>query len=332
MEITQWLPVIFCGLSVPLSIFMWLGNLAFSRFWRTDFEEDRVIPPTRWLFSTLLPIAFMAVGLRRGSVNKSGAILGVIFAFILSIANHAFFVCLATFFFTSSRATKFRAHLKRKFDGDFKGGEGQRNWVQVLCNGAMATQLAVLYLIDCGSSERSIDFARDYRASWLSVAVMSSFACCNGDTWASELGSVLSKRDPWLITTLRRVPKGTNGGVSWEGLLVSFLGGLAVGLSYYFTVLYTVDIKQFANSPPQWPIIIYGGLAGLFGSLADSFLGAIFQYSGIDEEGRIVDYINDSVRHISGLRMLDNSSINLISSVLTGVIIPWIAVKSWPEF
>lgn len=52
-------------------------------------------------------------------------------------------------------------------------GEGQRNWVQVLCNGGMATQLALLYLIDCGSCERPIDFTNEYRSSWLGVAVMS---------------------------------------------------------------------------------------------------------------------------------------------------------------
>lgn len=35
-----------------------------------------------------------------------------------------------------------------------------------------------------------------------------ALACCNGDTWASELGSVLSFGDPVLITNLHPVPKG----------------------------------------------------------------------------------------------------------------------------
>ena len=99
-------------------------------------------------------------------------------------------------------------------------GEGKRNWIQVLCNGGMAMQLALLYLLDCGSSERPINFSTQYRSSWLSIAVMSAFACCNGDTWASEIGSVVGKSDPFLITTRKRVPRGTNGGVSFVGLLV----------------------------------------------------------------------------------------------------------------
>lgn len=49
---------------------------------------------------------------------------------------------------------------------------GQRNWIQVLCNGGMATQLALLYLLDVGASEKPIDFVKNYRSSWLSVGIL----------------------------------------------------------------------------------------------------------------------------------------------------------------
>lgn len=160
--------------------------------------------------------------------------------------------------------------------------------------------------------------------------IIGAFASCNGDTWASELGSVLSTRDPFLITTCKRVPKGTNGGISFEGILVSWLGGLTVGLSYYLTVRYTVETNMLLVSPPQWPIIIFGGIAGLVGSFIDSLLGATLQFSGINEQGKIVECPGQDVRHISGLRILDNHSVNLISSIITGVTIPLIALKYWP--
>lgn len=99
-------------------------------------------------------------------------------------------------------------------------GEGKRNWVQVLCNGGMAMQLALLYLLDCGSGERTIDFGAQYRSSWLGIGVLGAFACCNGDTWASEIGSVVGHSEPFLITTRKRVPRGTNGGVTPVGLIV----------------------------------------------------------------------------------------------------------------
>lgn len=64
----------------------------------------------------------MLYGLRRKGLDRGGAALGLVVATTLAIASHAFFACLATFFFTSSRATKFRSHRKRKIESDFKGG------------------------------------------------------------------------------------------------------------------------------------------------------------------------------------------------------------------
>lgn len=115
----------------------------------------------------------MLYGLKRKGVNKSGAILGLIIALILSISSHAFLASLATFFFTSSRATKYRSDMKQKIENGFKGGEGRRNWIQVLCNGGMALLLSMLYLLDCGSGERPIDFSKNYRSSWLGIGILS---------------------------------------------------------------------------------------------------------------------------------------------------------------
>ena len=49
---------------------------------------------------------------------------------------------------------------------------GGRNWVQVLCNAGVAAELSLLYLLDIGSGERPVDLRTDYRASWLSLAVL----------------------------------------------------------------------------------------------------------------------------------------------------------------
>lgn len=167
------LPILLCGLSIPVSLLCWVGNIALNKLGAANPEEDPShITPLRWLVSFLLPLGLMAIGYKRKGVNKSGAIAGFIMAVFLTIANLGYLACLASFFFSSTYATKYKSKRKEKLEEDFKEG-GQRNWAQALCNAGMAAELALLYLIDCGSGERPIDFKYFYRSSWLSIGVMS---------------------------------------------------------------------------------------------------------------------------------------------------------------
>ncbi|EZA58064.1 hypothetical protein DMN91_006310 [Ooceraea biroi] len=326
------MPVVLSACAIPISMLFWIVNVTYSIIWPdtvNSTEEYSVISPWRWLVAVIIPCLFLFWGLRRKSVDTTGAILGLFMGFILTLSSFAHLSAIVTFFVTGSKVTKFRAAQKRKFEADFKEG-GQRNWIQVLCNGGMAMQLALLYLLDIGSGERPIDFDKEYRSSWLSVGILGTFACCNGDTWASELGTVTGTGDPFLITTRKRVPRGTNGGVSWIGLFFSTLGGVVVGLSYYIVVLNTVDTAVLQVAAPQWPIIVVAGFGGLFGSLLDSLLGATLQYSGVDEAGVIVEKPGKGVRHICGKQILDNHSVNLLSSIGIALILPRIANIFWP--
>ena len=85
----------------------------------------------------------------------------------------------------------------------------------------------------------------------------------------------------WLIVhqlILSCSSSGTNGGVTMVGLASSLLGGTFVGITYFLTQL--VFVNDLDISAPQWPIIAFGGLAGLLGSIVDSYLGATMQFSG----------------------------------------------------
>ncbi|XP_024884972.1 transmembrane protein 19 isoform X2 [Temnothorax curvispinosus] len=291
------MPVLLSACAIPISMLFWIVNVAYSILWpdtANSTEEHSVISPWRWLAAVIIPLMFMSWGLRKKSIDISGAILGFFMGFILTLSSFAHLMALVTFFVTGSKVTKFRSVQKKKIEADFKEG-GQRNWIQVLCNGGMATQLALLYLLDVGSGERPIDFDKEYRSSWLSIGIIGAVACCNGDTWASEIGTVVGMGDPFLITTRRSVPRA---------------------------------VLQLAA--PQWPIIVVAAFAGLFGSILDSILGATLQYSGVDEKGTIVERPGKGVRHICGKQILDNHSVNLLSTIGITLILPRIANIFWP--
>lgn len=315
--------VILLAVTLPLSLAIW--SLSVVSSWYTE----SVAPPTplRFFFSAFIPILISAWGYKRKSLDLSGALCGVVVGFVLTLSSYLFLASLFAFFISSSRATKFRSELKRKFEPDHREG-GQRNWVQVLCNGGIATEFALLYVLECGMGERLADPSNAWQCTILSLAVLSALAESCGDTWASEFGSVLSRGDPFLITSFQRVPRGTNGGVSLEGLLFSGLGGAFIGLIYYIAMALFVGPSSLQAASAQCLVILVGTLAGFLGSLLDSFLGATLQFSGVHTKtGRIVERPGHNVKRICGANILDNHSVNLLSNLVTAFTVPLISVK-----
>lgn len=316
--------IVLCA-TLALSLFFWVTSLTISTYYGTL----QPVSPWRWLFSILVPLTLTVRALKKRSLDYSGALGALLVGFVLTMANYSFFSSLLAFFITSSRLTRWGGAVKRKIDADYKEG-GQRNWVQVFCNGGVPTELALLYMIEVGPGEIPIDFGKQYSASWMCLSLLGALACSTGDTWASEVGPVLSQSHPRLITTWEEVPAGTNGGVTPIGLVSSFLGGLTVGVAYFVTQLLFVNDLHLAD--PQWPIIMYGGVAGLVGSMLDSFLGAHMQYSGFDSNiGKVVSYESATTQRICGKPILDNNAVNLFSSVLIALILPGLAWGMWPR-
>ena len=75
---------------------------------------------------------------------------------------------------------------------------------------------------------------------------------------------------------------GTNGAVSGIGLLVSLFGGFLIGLVFLLMTILCLPGYALRYSPPQYPYVLVGSLCGLLGSVIDSYLGALFQYSGAE--------------------------------------------------
>ena len=162
-------------------------------------------------------------------------------------------------------------------------------------------------------------------ASALASAYLAYYACCGGDTWASELG-VLSKSKPRLITNwAREVTPGTNGGVTALGWASSASGGAVVGAAFHVgqTALRAFASDGLVAHEPSNALVVIGfsALAGVFGSLVDSVLGATIQFSGYCEERkRVVSKPGPTVTRISGLEVLSNIMVNLVSGIITAVV------------
>jgi len=102
---------------------------------------------------------------------------------------------------------------------------------------------------------------------WCAVAVTAALAEATADTLASELGEVLGGQ-PFMVTTFRRVPAGSDGAVSLAGTLAGTCAAVVVVL---------VAVLALGLSQGTAVCAGLGAIAGLF---VDSLLGATAERRG----------------------------------------------------
>ncbi|KAK0720632.1 integral membrane protein DUF92 [Lasiosphaeris hirsuta] len=250
---------------------------------------------------------------------------GIFAAFLTAVAHavHPWnlpFVLLVVFFLAGTRATHVKENVKATLTMHSRGssgGEGPRTHIQVLANSLTASILCLLHawqlsvrkdtlLVTAspdasgaasGAGPESLCFS--WRGDLLVIGIIANYACVAADTFSSELG-ILSTGSPRLITSwnLRKVPRGTNGGVSLTGLGAGLLGSVIV-------VTAAVTVLPFCTAAtagrlgggvaawtdPQRQLLILGlTVWGFLGSVLDSILGGLFQSSVKDvRSGKIVE-------------------------------------------
>ena len=244
----------------------------------------------RLCVAAVLALLLARRGVRKGSLSTSGAIAAVFVGFATLAADYVIGTMLIAFYYSGSAFTRYKSGVKARFDLEHRSGGGQRDWTQVFATAGVPALIGVRWLMLYGlpGAYARLDFAHDAAGTMLFVACLGAFAMVAGDTWASELG-VLSTRDPISVLTCRRVPRGTNGGVSAWGTLMSAAGGAFIGcvafaVGFLEDVIEeaTLDVKVHGGgsvhySVPQAYVIPLAAAAGLVGSLLDSIIGALFQ-------------------------------------------------------
>lgn len=241
--------------------------------------------------------------------KKSLTPAGLVAATLTAVA-HAYhpwnlpFVLLVVFFLAGTRVTHVKENVKASLTLHSKGssgGEGLRTHVQVLANSLMGSVLAILHGYQL--RQRAAAYADPNTPaprgtlcfSWggdvLVIGIMANYAAVAADTFSSELG-ILANDEPRLITspTLRRVPRGTNGGVTVLGLAAGLLGSMVIVTA---TMLFLPTCgPESAPWTTEQRRALMGFLVvwGFLGSVVDSFLGGLLQRSVKDvRSGKIVE-------------------------------------------
>src|SRR5512137_1668471 len=171
----------------------------------------------------------------------SATLVGII---LLVFADARWFIIMLAFFILGSSATKYKYEYKKRI-GVEQGQSGARGYRNVFANGIIAAAAAVLFGV--------------FQQPHFIVMYVGCVATAAADTVASEIG--VTGGIPRMITTLKQVPIGTNGGITVTGETVAFLGGFVV--SVVAMLLHVIT--------PQMMVICT--LAGFVGTNIDSVVG-----------------------------------------------------------
>lgn len=225
------------------------------------------------------------------TLQASGALAAFLLAVVIfGIGGWAWTIPIFTFFLLSSLLSKWRQTRKVSFESMFEKS-GNRDAAQVAANGSLIGALALLW--------HATGDDRLYLLALVAAATVTA------DTWGTEIG-VLARRRPRSILTGKSIAPGTSGGISLSGTLGGFAGAAVVTLT---------ALPFVALTSRQFILIV---LAGAFGSIIDSILGATVQAQfrcqrcGMETEKPM--HCGVPSEKTRGIPWLRNDAVNLVST------------------
>ena len=176
--------------------------------------------------------------------KKALDLFGSIFMIIMGIiiilfAGVNWLVLIFIFMFLGLVSTKYKHEYKK----DIGVYEGTRSLKNVISNGIVPFVMAAF---------------GNYGG------FIGSIATATADTLASEVGVV---QQPRLITTMKKVPPGTDGGISIIGTAAGIIGAGIIGVSAYLLGIF----------PDPFVTLKISIIAGTVGCFVDSVLGAVLE-------------------------------------------------------
>lgn len=204
---------------------------------------------TSWAVALGVNLLLGGLAWWRGAVSRGGFAGGVpIGTLVLALGGTGAYLALCTFFAVGTAATRL-GYSRKAQAGLAQEERGRRGSRHALANCATGTALAV-----------SMAF---WPAFAPAVGLVAAFATAASDTLGSEIGQLYGRR-PYLPTTFRRVPAGTEGAVSLEGTLAGVLGSAALGA-----------LGWAAGMFPAVGIAVVV-VAAFVGTTVESYVGAIW--------------------------------------------------------
>ncbi len=214
------------------------------------------------IISIILSLLLSYAAYRQKMLTLAGSVAAfTVSALIGLLGNLSWLLLILTFVAAAFVTTRFRILEKARM-GLQEGRKGERGSLNVVGNSLPAVFIALLSTV-LGVQGSQTSYAIIY-----TVAIGAATA----DTLASEIGVI--DRHPRLITTMRPVPPGTDGGISVLGTAASFGGALFISVAGYV-------LMMLLGQPLPAYFIPLTAVLGLLGSLIDSLLGATLERNGL---------------------------------------------------
>ena len=254
---------------------------------------------TRLAVATAVALAIALLARRARALSVDGAIAATIIGTFALLAGWRWAILLILYFAGSSALSRFGAERKTARTRSIIEKGGERDATQVLANGGVFAIAAALAFA-----------APEHATRWGALGI-GALAASASDTWATEIGTLFGGT-PRSIVTIAEVPTGISGGVTIVGSVAALAGAAFVAL---------------LGLALEWPmhVALAAFVGGVFGSTADSVLGATLQLRRRCDRcdsatERTVHDCGAATRHVGGISWLGNDAVNLICGAVGGLL------------